>query len=210
MLFSDKDIIKTDSIMIQGVDLQDMQIHIMQIILGKINIVSLSERNFKQLCSVILGHSGGANKITIKDIDLNKNRKLLNEDSIYIDQDFKFLFENLTINENLRFFSKMHYGVDLSSATISYFKKEKISNEVIKYIPDNKINFIKLFILLAIPNVLWFINDFKKEILRDEITNLLSNRIQQNGTILINIPDVDILQEFLLKLNTGSYKIITN
>ncbi len=128
--------------------------------------------------------------IKLNGISIKKNRKA----SFYLQKNTLFikeinLMQNLTLKENIKMFSKIWSGEDLSNFTIDYFKINKIKDALIRNLEKDDLCLVNLTKLLSCPASIWLINKKLIDILnyenRIKIEAIIDSRIKQNGIIIL-------------------------
>ena len=97
--------------------------------------------------------------------------------------------DNLTPKQQLKVFSLMHAGYDLSEAAIMSYGLKDIENTKIKYLTQNQQKMVYLASTIACPSILWFIDVRLVENLSNDqkyyINNAMSIRIKHGGAVVI-------------------------
>ena len=97
--------------------------------------------------------------------------------------------DNLTPKQQLKVFSLMHAGYDLSEAAIMSYGLKDIKNTKIKYLTQNQQKMVYLASTIACPSIIWFIDIRLVENLSNEqkyyVNNAMSIRLKHGGAVVI-------------------------
>ena len=97
--------------------------------------------------------------------------------------------ERLTPKQQLKVFSLMHAGYDLSDAAIMSFGLKEIENTKIKYLTQNQQKMVYLASTIACPSIIWFIDVRLVENLSNDqkyyVNNAMSIRLKHGGAVVI-------------------------
>ena len=97
--------------------------------------------------------------------------------------------ERLTPKQQLRVFSFLHAGYDLSEAAIMSFGLKEIENTKIKFLTQNQQKMVYLASTIACPSILWFIDVRLVENLSNDqkyyVNNAMSIRLKHGGAVVI-------------------------
>lgn len=97
--------------------------------------------------------------------------------------------DNLTPKQQLKVFSLMHTGYDLSEAAIMSYGLKDIKNTKIKYLTQNQQKMVYLASTIACPSIIWFIDIRLVENLSNDqkyyVNNAMSIRIKHGGAVVI-------------------------
>lgn len=97
--------------------------------------------------------------------------------------------ERLTPKQQLKVFSLMHAGYDLSEAAIMSFGLKEIENTKIKYLTQNQQKMVYLASTIACPSIIWFIDIRLVENLSNDqkyyVNNAMSIRLKHGGAVVI-------------------------
>lgn len=97
--------------------------------------------------------------------------------------------DNLTPKQQLKVFSLMHAGYDLSEAAIMSFGLKEIENRKIKFLTQNQQKMVYLASTIACPSIIWFIDIRLVENLSNEqkyyVNNAMNIRIKHGGAVVI-------------------------
>ena len=97
--------------------------------------------------------------------------------------------DNLTPKQQLKVFSLMHAGYDLSEAAIMSFGLKEIENRKIKFLTQNQQKMVYLASTIACPSIIWFIDVRLVENLSNDqkyyVNNAMSIRIKHGGAVVI-------------------------
>ena len=97
--------------------------------------------------------------------------------------------ERLTPKQQLKVFSLLHAGYDLSEAAIMSFGLKEIENTKIKFLTQNQQKMVYLASTIACPSILWFIDVRLVENLSKEqkyyVNNAMSIRLKHGGAVVI-------------------------
>ena len=135
---------------------------------------------------------------TDKNVDVKYDDFSFKYDKIYA-QDFQsnslFLSyppcidERLTPKQQLRVFSLLHAGYDLSEAAIMSYGLKDIENTKIKYLTQNQQKMVYLASTIACPSIIWFIDVRLVENLSNDqkyyVNNAMSIRLKHGGAVVI-------------------------
>ena len=97
--------------------------------------------------------------------------------------------DNLTPKQQLKVFSLMHAGYDLSDAAIMSYGLKDIKNTKIKYLTQNQQKMVYLASTIACPSIIWFIDVRLVENLSNDqkyyVNNAMSIRLKHGGAVVI-------------------------
>ena len=97
--------------------------------------------------------------------------------------------DNLTPKQQLKVFSLMHAGYDLSEAAIMSYGLKDIENTKIKYLTQNQQKMVYLASTIACPSIIWFIDIRLVENLSNDqryyVNNAMSIRLKHGGAVVI-------------------------
>jgi ABC-type transport system involved in cytochrome c biogenesis ATPase subunit len=97
--------------------------------------------------------------------------------------------ERLTPKQQLKVFSLLHAGYDLSEAAIMSYGLKDIENTKIKYLTQNQQKMVYLASTIACPSIIWFIDVRLVENLSNDqkyyVNNAMSIRLKHGGAVVI-------------------------
>jgi len=134
--------------------------------------------------------------------DINSFRYDFNGDLRFI-SDKIFLKPQLTVIENLKFFSKLH-DTELSlAAAINFFKLDNILDKKISKISTGMQKKVQLSLLLSCPATIWLLDeptvhldDFSKK----QLLGLINNHIENKGIAIIVSHEIDLFKTYPILL----------
>lgn len=142
--------------------------------------------------------ASGIKKMYFTDIDILINglsikkfyyaQRYIKENSLFLSYDTIFLPKKLTIKKYLQLISLMYCNFDLSNATLSSFSMNDLSNIMIKNLTKEQKQMLILSLVVACPNVIWFIDNRLLSGLTKEKMSLFKNavkiRLKQGGVVI--------------------------
>ena len=103
-----------------------------------------------------------------------------------------FLKQDLTIEENLRFYARVHDTEMALASALKFFKLDKIADEKVKKFSAGWQKRVMLAKLLACPTTIWLLdepsNNLDKEG-KEMLHNLIKSRIKDDGLVIMTTHD---------------------
>lgn len=130
--------------------------------------------------------------------DINSFRYDFNGDLRFI-SDKIFLKPQLTVIENIKFFSKIH-DTELSlAAAINFFKLDNFLDEKISKLSTGMQKKVQLSLLLSCPATIWLLDEptvHLDESSKSQLIGLINNHIENNGIAIIVSHEIDLFKTY--------------
>jgi heme exporter protein A len=145
------------------------------------------------LLKVLVGISKqSAGKITWSDIDIEDIRDDFNGDLQFLGHK-NFLKQELTVEENLRFYAKLSSSEMLVPAALSFFRLEHLAGEKVKKLSAGWQKKVMLSKLICCPATLWFLDEPSESLdqeAKERLCGLIETKIKDGkGLVIISTHD---------------------
>lgn len=145
------------------------------------------------LLKVLVGISKqSAGKITWSDIDIEDIRDDFNGDLQFLGHK-NFLKQELTVEENLRFYAKLSGSEMLVPAALSFFRLEHLAGEKVKKLSAGWQKKVMLSKLICCPATLWFLDEPSESLdqeAKERLCGLIETKIKDGkGLVIISTHD---------------------
>jgi len=149
-------------------------------------------------------------KILWNDVDIESFRADFNSDINYLGHK-NFLKPELTVLENLHFYTKLEGTQTLLLAALNFFKLNEFADFKVKKLSAGWQKRTMLAKLLCCPKTLWLLDepsnnlDFEGKVL---LKGLIKTRVRENGVVILTTHDEDLL-DLGAKLSLEDFKFRT-
>lgn len=103
-----------------------------------------------------------------------------------------FLKQQLTVIQNLRFYTKLSDSEPALGAALQYFNLNDVANQKVKTLSAGWQQRVILAKLLACPSSIWFLDEPSTNLDKegkDKLHNLITTRIKENGLVVMTTHD---------------------
>lgn len=128
-----------------------------------------------------------AGKIFWSEIDVEEIRDDFNGDLQFLGHK-NFLKQELTVEENLRFYAKLSDSEILIPAALSFFKLENLANEKVKKLSVGWQKKVMLSKLLCCPATLWFLDEPSESLdkeAKERLCGLIETKIKDGKGLVV-------------------------
>lgn len=142
----------------------------------------------KIIAGILRQNSG---KILWQQQDISLFPSLFYGDLQYI-SDKNFFIDELTVIENLNFYSSLSGNIDALQAAISFFNIDDIIDCKIKNLSSGMLQKIKLVKLLANPATIWLLDELSSNLDIDNkklLKDIIKIRVKEQGVVIIATHD---------------------
>lgn len=147
------------------------------------------------LLKIIAGISKAqAGKILWNDVDIENFRSDFNSDIQFLGHK-NFLKTELTVLENLRFYSRLNDSELALTAALNFFKLNEFAHTKVKKLSAGWQKRVMLAKLLCCPKTLWLLDepssnlDYEGKIL---LKGLIKTRVRENGVVILTTHDAEL------------------
>ena len=147
------------------------------------------------LLKIIAGISKAqAGKILWNDVDIETFRSDFNSDIQFLGHK-NFLKTELTVLENLRFYSRLNDSELALTAALNFFKLNEFADIKVKKLSAGWQKRVMLAKLLCCPKTLWLLDepssnlDYEGKIL---LKGLIKTRVRENGVVILTTHDAEL------------------
>ena len=135
-----------------------------------------------------------AGKILWNDVDIESFRSDFNSDIQFLGHK-NFLKTELTVLENLRFYSRLNDSELALTAALNFFKLNEFADIKVKKLSAGWQKRVMLAKLLCCPKTLWLLDepssnlDYEGKIL---LKGLIKTRVRENGVVILTTHDAEL------------------
>lgn len=158
----------------------------------------------KIICNIMQANSG---QILWGGQNINQFRDDFNGDLQFIGHK-NFLNLELTIKQNLLFFTRLHGSESALAAALNFFELEKIQNTTVKKLSAGWQKRVMLAKLLCCPTTIWLLDEPTTNLdndCKEKLLGLIKTRIKENGLVILTSHD-DFFDEIGVQVKLEDFK----
>lgn len=146
-------------------------------------------------------------KLLWSDIDVEEIRDQFNGDLQFLGHK-NFLKSELSVLENLRFYTKLHDSEILLPSALRFFNLEEIANQKIKTLSMGWQRRVMLAKLICCPATIWLLDEPTNNLDKagkEKLKGLIETKVNEGGGLVIIVTHDEFLFDIGVKLNIEDF-----